>query len=119
MIDDDDEYPRPQVFAVMWDCRGLEAITELPDPALKAWAMLGNKPVPRMTHNINHWMLRARYNPQRHYEIYAISVTSGVTQDDLVEMFTQNPQSAADLIRSRGEKLYSDRRSADEKIAII
>ena len=117
MIQDDQE-PRSRVFVVMWDCNGLESVAEVYDPALKAWAILGNKPVPKENFNINHWKLRARFNPQRHYEIYAIGVEGNITREDLVEMFDQDPQSAADLIRARGEQLYSDRRSANEKIAI-
>jgi hypothetical protein len=118
MIQDDQE-PRPRTFVVMWDCNGLEAVAEVYDPALKAWAILGNKPVPKENFNIEHWKLRARFNPQRHYEIYAIGVDGSMDREDLVEMFTQHPQSAADLIRARGEQVYSDRRSANEKIAII
>lgn len=119
MINDDQDEPRMRAFAVMWDCNGLEAIGEVIDPAFKTWAILGNKPVPKEDFNIEHWKLRARFNPQRHYEIYAIGVDGNITQEDLAEMFKQDPQYAADLIRARGEQLYSDRRSADEKIAII
>jgi len=118
-MNQDDEAPRMRAFAVMWDCHGLESIGEIIDPALQAWAILGNKPVPREDFNIEHWKLRARYNTQRCYEIYAIGVDGNITQEDIVEMFKTDPQYAADLIRARGEKLYSDRRSADEKIAIF
>jgi hypothetical protein len=118
-MNQDDEEPRMRAFAVMWDCNGLESIGEIVDPAMKSWAILGNKSVPRENFNIEHWKLRARFNSQRHYEIYAIGVDGSITQEDLVEMFKQDPQYAADLIRSRGEKLYSDRRSSDEKIAIV
>ena len=118
MIEDDEE-PSMRAFAVMWDCHGLEAVAEIYDPALKVWAILGNKPVPSENFNIEHWKLRARYNTHRHYEIYAIGVDGNISKEDLVEMFKQDPQSAADLIRAQGEKLYSDRRSNKEKIAIV
>ena len=116
---DEDEESRPRTFCVMWDCNGLESIGEIVDPALKTWAVLANKPVPREDFNIEHWKLRARYNTQRCYEIYAIGVEGSITQEDLAEMFKQDPQYAADLIRAKGEKLYSDRRSDKEKIAIV
>jgi hypothetical protein len=86
---------------------------------MKSWAILGNKTVPKENFNIEHWKLRARLNSQRHYEIYAIGVDGSITKEDLVEMFKTDPQYAADLIRARGEQLYSDRRSDKEKIAII
>ena len=58
---------------------------------------------------VNVLMLRARYNSQRHYEIYAIDADDSITAEDLREMFDQDPQAAADLIRRRGRQLYSDR----------
>ena len=54
-------------------------------------------------------ILRARFNPQRNYEIYMLRAVAGITEEDLREMFEQTPQAAADLIRERGTKLYSDR----------
>jgi hypothetical protein len=45
------QQPRSRTFVVMWDCYGLEAVAEVYDPArkaaLEAWAILGNKPVPK------------------------------------------------------------------------
>jgi DNA-binding CsgD family transcriptional regulator len=113
----DEEEPRPRTFCVMWDCNGLEAVGEVVDPALKTWAVLANKPVPREDFNVLHWQMRARTNTQRCYEIYAIGVDGNITQEDIAEMFKTDPQYAADLIRARGEKIYSDRRS--QKDAII
>jgi hypothetical protein len=115
MIDDNEE-SRPRSFAVMWDCNGLEAIGEVVDPALKTWAVIANKPVPRENFNLEHWQLRARFNAQRHYEIYAIGVDGNISREDIVDMFQRDPQSAADLIRARGEKIYSDRRTHRDAI---
>ena len=113
---EDDEESRPRTFCVMWDCNGLEAIGEVVDPALKTWAVIANKPVPRENFNLEHWQLRARYNMQRHYEIYAIGVDGSITQEDIVDMFKTDAQYAADLIRDRGEKIYSDRRTQKDTI---
>jgi hypothetical protein len=113
---DEDEESRPRTFCVMWDCNGLEAIGEVVDPALKTWAVLANKPVPREDFNVMHWQMRAQHNPQRHYEIYAIGVDGSITQEDIQDMFDTDPQYAADLIRARGEKIYSDRRSQKDAI---
>jgi hypothetical protein len=113
---DDDEDPRPRTFCVMWDCHGLEAVGEVVDPAMKTWAVLANKPVPREDFNIQHWQLRARYNSQRCYEIYAIGVDGTITQEDIRDMFETDAQYAADLIRARGERIYSDRRSQKDAI---
>lgn len=113
---DDDEESRPRTFCVMWDCNGLEAIGEFVDPAMKTWAVLANKPVPREDFNVFHWQLRAQYNTHRHYEIYAIRVDSSITQEDIAEMFRTDPQYAADLIRARGERIYGHRRTKKDAI---
>ena len=54
-------------------------------------------------------LLRARVNQQRHYEVYTIQTTPGITEKDLWDMFNNDPQYAAELIRERGNQLYSDR----------
>ena len=103
-------------FAIMWDCHGLEAIAQLPDPADTTFALLKGAKPPRPP-NINMWELRARYNPQRHYEIYLISAVDGIDADDIREMFEASPQEAADTIRRIGTKFYSDR-NQENKILI-
>jgi hypothetical protein len=64
--------------------------------------------------NINMWELRARFNPQRNYEIYIITATPGIDEDDIRDMFEHHPQTAADLIRERGHQYYSDRVNTDQ-----
>jgi hypothetical protein len=109
------EDPRPQQFAIMWDCNGLEAVARVPNPADTTFALLKGQEPPRPP-NIMHWQLRARYNTQRHYEIYIITATPGIDEEDIREMFENNPQSAADTIRRIGYKFYSDRVREDRVV---
>lgn len=102
-------------FAVMWDCNGLEAVQHIPDAKMATFARLKNEKPPELP-NLLAWELRARYNMQRHYEIYLISVEPGIGEQDIRDMFDADPQYGADLIRSRGQKWYSDR--ATEKVLI-
>lgn len=51
-------------------------------------------------------ILRARYNPQRVYEIYEFSAT--LSFDEIKEQFESNPQPIVDWIRKNGGKIYSD-----------
>ena len=110
---DEVEDTRDGIFAIMWDCHGLEACERVPDPADTTFALLKGVEPPRPP-NINHWALRARYNTQRHYEIYIITATPGIDRDDIVAMFEANPQSAADTIRRIGRCYYSDRANQDQ-----
>ena len=102
-------------WAIMWDCHGLEAIQQVPDPADFTFAVLANKTKPEVP-NIMHWELRARYNPQRHYEIYIVESQPGIDRDDIVKMFEASPQTAADTVRRIGHCYYSDR--AKQEVAI-
>ena len=99
-------------YAVMWDCHGLEALEAVPDPALATFALLQNKEPPRPP-NLMHWELRARYNSQRHYEIYIFSAAEGIEKQDILDMFKNSPQAAADTIRRIGHCYYSDRAQED------
>ena len=112
---DDEEHGRNGVFAIMWDCYGLEAVARIPDPADETFAILANRPRPEMP-NINHWALRARFNPQRNYEIYIIGAQPGIDEDDIRAMFEANPQMAADTIRRIGQKYVSHRETQERVI---
>ena len=74
------------------------------------WQKLKGEPVSGSAiPNYNHLLLRARYNSQRHYEIYSVAATDGITAEDIQDMFEASPQSAADTIRRLGHCLHSDR----------
>ena len=107
---------KPARFAIMWDCNGLEAVEQLPDPADTTFALLKGTTPPEYP-NIMHWRLRAQFNTQRHYEIYVFEAVKGITKDDIVEMFEAAPQTAADTIRRIGTVFYSDRQT--QKAAIV
>lgn len=113
--DEEAEDPRNGMFAIMWDCYGLEAVVRIPDPADTTFAVLANKPKPEMP-NINMWALRARFNTQRNYEIYIITAKPGISEDDIRAMFENDPQGAAETIRRIGEKFFSDRETKERLI---
>ena len=108
---------RDGIFAVMWDCHGLEAVQKVPNPADITFALLKGAEPPTLP-ALMHWQLRARYNSQRHYEIYLITATPGIGEDDIRDMFEASPQTAADTIRRIGQKYYSDRMESN-RLAII
>jgi hypothetical protein len=82
------------------------------------WQKLKGEPVSESAiPNYNHLLLRARYNSQRHYEIYSVEATDGITAEDIRDMFEASPQSAADTIRRLGHCLHSDR-ATKERVLI-
>ena len=124
--------PTTNTFIVSWDCEGLESCVDLTKMMIRSnkidkenlFERIKNPdevPANAATSEINgivHRMqLRARYNPQRNYEIYLIDTANNISDKDLVQMFTDSPQASAELIRERGNKLYSDRRTTERKIS--
>jgi len=119
-------------YIISWDMTGLEAVVDITENIArgdafereKIWDLLkdpNSTPHNEWAHEVNqilhHMMLRARANPQRHYEIYSINTNGDITKLDLEDMFNDAPQAAADLIRDRGHRLYSDR--VDRRIQVI
>ncbi len=102
-------------FLIMWDQLGLECCVDVTeDQQRRMWQKLKGEPVSESAiPNYNHLLLRARFNSQRHYEIYSVEATDGITADDICEMFEADPQSAADTIRRLGHCLHSDRATKD------
>jgi hypothetical protein len=106
-------------FVIMWDCNGLEYIGDITadDQRMIVESLRGKQSPRRALANPYHLRLRAQFNPQRHYEIYIVEATDGITESDIRDMFEANPQSAADTIRRLGTVFYSDR--ATQKAAIV
>ena len=105
-------------IALMWDSNGLEAAVNVDDlNRQRVWAALKGAAPDRVPGpNLMMWQLRAQANPQRHYEIYLISVEPDVTVTDICEAFRSAPQEMADTVRRIGHRYYSDR--APEKVRI-
>jgi hypothetical protein len=106
-------------FVLSWDQEGLEAVVPVSEiERERTWQALKqdfddpkiDNRLESVTAIVGRLMMRAKFNSHRHYEIYAIDVEDGITSDDVRDMFDQNPQASADLIRERGRMLYSDRR---------
>ncbi len=99
-----------QCLMLMWCSEGLECCVNITDIDKKImWQTMKGQEATACLPNLNHMILRARFNPQRHYEIYTVNVEYNITAEDMADLFEDNPQGMADLIRERGRQLYSDR----------
>lgn len=110
-------------YLVFWCSEGLESVVPIGHYEQididNTFRILNNEdtilnPVNTILHSM---LLRARYNSQRHYELYAITADDGITQQDIEIMFENDPQESANLIRRIGHKMYSDR--ANSKKVLI
>jgi hypothetical protein len=102
-------------FIFSWDQEGIEAIIPITQyehhDKQNLIRMLGEKPVARNPLNsiMQSLLLRAKFNPQRHYEIYAVDCVEDMDEVFWREQWEEYPQATAELIRERGHKIYSDR----------
>ena len=102
-------------YLVYWCEEGLESVVPITQyeqcDSDNTFRLLNNQEPVRNPLNqmIQNMMLRARVNSQRHYELYAIDCDNSIQKTDIEQMFEDDPQAAADLFRSRGHRLYSDR----------
>lgn len=57
---------------------------------------------------VRNLILRAQLNHDRHYEIYAINCSDDMDEKFWKGMWCDQPQFCADLIKARGQKIYSN-----------
>lgn len=112
-------------FIAMWDMTGLECLINVSkiEKEHEQWEKENifrilkeeNKTLKPANVPLDQMIMRARYNSQRHYEIYAFD--SEISEQDIRETFESNPQVMVDAIRNVGYKFYSDR--ADKRKQVI
>ena len=100
----------------MWDNQGLEYIFDASKWKKDyMWSILSEKEKPKGP-NIQMMIIRAKANPQRHYEIYTFNADDDLTEESIKSLFESSPQGIVDFIRANGQKIYSDR--ATQKVVI-
>ena len=112
-------------YIVSWDCNGVEFLDDITKHHPDNWAkehlfdsIKQSKKVKKpMSFNLQHLILRAQMNPQRHYEIYVFTSDETMTKDDILEWAERTPQSFADWVREHHSyKVYSDRKNSRDAI---
>lgn len=98
-------------FLIVWNMLGVEAVLNLNDIAEKrVEAVLKEEFTNQIDinpdHALDYFLLRARFNQHRNYEIYGINISDSITAKDIIEMFDNDPQHTAELIREKGVKFY-------------
>lgn len=111
----EDEDGGPEKFLIVWDMYGLEMAVNMDGCVSKRVeaALLGKEhKEPDPDHLIQRTLLRARFNTHRNYEVYAIGMPAGTTEDDVSDMFERSPQNIVDLIRKKGLRLHGSKDTA-------
>ena len=105
------------IFIVVWDMTGLEAIIDVNElQGEDVMRRLRDEKGSKLGQTLFAITMRARANTHRHYEIYSIHTEPSIDRMTLSDLFHDNPQIAADLIRARGTKIYSDRANKQTQV---
>jgi len=106
------------LFIVVWDMTGLETIVDVHElQGEDVMRRLKGEKGSKLGEVLFYLNMRAKANMHRNYEIYTIHTTPEIDKECIAEWFEVNPQSAADMIRERGNKIYSDR--VNKKVQVI
>lgn len=106
------------LFIVVWDMTGLEAVIDVHElQSEDVMRRLRDDKGSKLGQTLFYLTQRARANSHRNYEIYSIHTSPEIDRLAMSDMFHQNPQAAADLIRARGTKIYSAR--SNTKVQVI
>ena len=105
-------------FLISFDCNGLECLQDITEYHPDNWdknqllaVMMGKAYKKAPIHaQISQMVMRAKFNPQRNYEIYIQQADEDITAADFAAAFNDNPQHWADYVREyHSVKIYSDR----------
>jgi hypothetical protein len=111
-------------YLIFWCSEGLESVVPISKfehvDAENTFRVLNNQDPVRnpLTGIIQMMLMRGRINCHQHYELYAITATDGITEQDIRDMFEQSPQTAADTIRRIGVKLYGTPAGVDRTVIV-
>jgi hypothetical protein len=108
------------IFA--WDNTGIDSIIPITQyehhDRDNTMRILNDQPTVRnpVTSILQMLILRAKANPQRHYEIYSVDCNIELDDNYWQEAWRSDPQGCADLVRERGIKMYSDRADKSKQV---
>ena len=108
---------KSRVYICMWDCNGFETIADCTRWERDSFLnIIAGKELKAAPVNLHALTMRARFNPQRNYEIWTFNTEEELDEDTLWQYAEDNPQGLVDMIRERGKKLYGDPKSIETRI---
>ena len=94
-------------YIASWDEFGLEALFNVSKmDETNVWKILKDERAQTQTVPLRNLILRAQFNPQRRYEIYAF--VSTLSEEDIRLCFEHTPQVIVEQIRQVGHKFFSN-----------
>lgn len=108
---------KSRVYICMWDERGFETLKDCTRWERETFLnTIAGKDLTPAPVNLQAMMMRARFNPQRSYEIWTFNTVEELDEETLWSYAETNPQALVDMIRKRGKQLYSNAKSTEPRI---
>jgi hypothetical protein len=114
---EDDERGESIIWLAFWCNEGLEGLINVSEYINSGKKELfnnlktGEKPTitseQTLSRIIESMAMRARFNPQRYYEIYTFTSDFGMNENDIKDWFNTSPQSAVDWVRKNGTSILT------------
>lgn len=105
-------------YLAMWDCYGLESLFDITNHDHDAMIAGLKGETFKIPYNISMMIMRAKFNTQRSYEIYAFTAGPDIDYDTIVDMFKTSPQVIVDAIRKNGHMIHSDHSPNQQKVIV-
>ena len=108
---------KSRVYICMWDENGFEVLKDC-----TSWERhsllntIAGKELTPAPVNLQALTMRARFNPQRAYEIWTFNTVEELDEDALWSYADDNPQGLVDMIRERGKRLYGEPATTEPRI---
>lgn len=108
---------KSKVYICMWDENGFEVLKDCTSWERETFLnTIAGKELTPAPVNLQAMTMRARFNPQRAYEIWTFNTEESLDEDTLWGYADTNPQALVDMIRARGKRLYSNAKNTEPRI---
>lgn len=108
---------KTRVYICMWNEHGFEILKDF-----SSWEResllntIAGKELSPPPVNLTAMVMRARFNPQRNYEIWTFNTEEQLDEETLWRYADKNPQALVDMIRDRGKRLYANGKNTEQRI---
>lgn len=108
---------KSRVYICMWDENGFETLKDCTSWERETFLnTIAGKQLSKPPVNLQAMTMRARFNPQRAYEIWTFNTEESLDEEALWVYAEENPQALVDMIRDRGKQLYANSKNAEARI---
>lgn len=108
---------KSRVYICMWDENGFETLKDCTGWERETFLnTIAGKDLTPAPVNLQAMTMRARFNPQRAYEIWTFNTVEELDEEALWEIANEHPQALVNMIREKGKQLYGNAKYTEARI---